>query len=72
MDDDWKFYTFMALSFCAIVVGIGLLGYWASSTDCRAKAQMMQMPHQYSFVAGCMVQTKSGWRPLGALREIDP
>jgi glucose uptake protein GlcU len=59
----------MAALLTALITGV-LFGMGAYG--CSSRAQMMGLAHSYGLVQGCMVKTKAGWRPVEAIREVDP
>lgn len=53
-----------------VLFGIGSCAY--NDYKCDSKASLMKMEHSWGPIQGCMVNTKKGWRPIEAIRDIDP
>ena len=48
-------------------VAIYLLSTWS----CSAKADAMQLPHDYAVLQGCMIKVEGRWIPLESYRTVD-
>lgn len=56
-----------------VIVGLIFGAIWLLNYNkCSSRAEMMSLDYSWGPVQGCMVRTKAGWRPLEALRDIDP
>ena len=53
-----------------LVIGCGSCAY--GNYSCSSRASRMGLAYSWGPVEGCMVKTRQGWRPIEAIREIDP
>jgi hypothetical protein len=57
------------------IVTLSVLAVFVIAIDsygCASKASRMQFDYSYGPIQGCMVKTRQGWRPIEAIRDIDP
>jgi hypothetical protein len=66
---DVKVYAGMVCFVLSILFGSLLLSYHMTKKSCIARAQIMDIPHQYGLFHGCMVQYNGKWLPISAIRE---
>lgn len=62
-----EFYGSLVIAACLAMGSCAYRDY-----SCSSRADRMSMKHSWGPVQGCMVQTKQGWRPIEAIRDIDP
>jgi hypothetical protein len=71
LSDDAKFFLSMGAIIVAVLLAIGLIGYWVSAAECKGKWRGSQMESKYGFVQGCRIKTKDGhWIPSENYREL--
>lgn len=59
------------LAFAVIAGSVVAIQYPLSRASCSAKAEQMNMPHQYGLWTDCMVQDKHGrWWPIERYSHI--
>lgn len=57
------------------LIAIALIMCGACAIDaysCDSQAVRMKLDSSWGPLQGCMVKTKNGWRPITAIRDIDP